>query len=217
MTRSTRPLIAVVDYEMGNLHSVAKALEEAGGRVIVTSAPSVIRRAAGVVLPGVGAFGEAAKRLKSKKLVSPVMESLQRNKPFLGICLGLQLLFEKSEESPGAKGLGYFKGDVVRFRMPKKSKLKVPHMGWNTAARGPAVKPPALRGVGKGSYFYFVHSFYPDPREKSIVSTTTSYGRSFCSSVAKGRLFASQFHPEKSGDEGQKILRNFVKEVAACS
>ncbi len=211
-----RPLIAVVDYEMGNLHSVAKALEKAGGHVKVTSAPSVIRRAAGVVLPGVGAFGEAAKRLKSKKLAAPVMDALRQNKPFLGICLGLQLLFEKSEESPGAKGLGYFKGHVVRLRMSKKSNMKVPHMGWNTTTRG-AAKTPALRGIGKGSYFYFVHSYYPDPCEKSIVSTTTSYGRSFCSSVAKGRLFASQFHPEKSGDEGQKILRNFVKEVAACS
>jgi glutamine amidotransferase len=212
-----RPLIAVVDYEMGNLHSVAKALEKAGGHVKVTSVPSEIRHAAGVVLPGVGAFGEAAKRLKSKKLVAPVMDALKRNKPFLGICLGLQLLFEKSEESPGAKGLGFFKGQVIRFRVPKKSNLKVPHMGWNTMVSGPAAKTPALRGIGQGTYFYFVHSFYPDPREKSIVSTMTSYGRSFCSSVAKGHLFASQFHPEKSGDDGQRILRNFVKEVTACS
>jgi glutamine amidotransferase len=212
-----RPLIAVVDYEMGNLHSVAKAIEKAGGQVKVTSVPSVIRKAAGVVLPGVGAFGEAAKRLKSKKLDAPVMDALRRNKPFLGICLGLQLLFEKSEESPGVRGLGYLKGHVVRFRVPKTSNLKVPHMGWNTTTPGPAAKTPALRGVGKGTYFYFVHSYYPEPRDQAIISTTTAYGRSFCSSVSRGRLFASQFHPEKSGDDGQKILRNFVKDVAACS
>jgi glutamine amidotransferase len=217
MTRSRKPLIAVVDYEMGNLHSVAKALEKAGGQVKVTSSPAEIRRAAGVVLPGVGAFGEAAKRLASKKLVAPILDALRHNKPFLGICLGLQLLFERSEENPGAKGLGFFRGNVVRFRMSKKSNLKVPHMGWNTAERGPAAKTPALRGVGKGRYFYFVHSFYPMPREKAIVSTITPYDGPFCSSVAKGRLFASQFHPEKSGEDGQKILRNFVKEVAACS
>lgn len=212
-----KPLIAVVDYEMGNLHSVAKALEKAGGRVKVTSSPAEVRRAAGVVLPGVGAFGEAAKRLKRKKLAAPLLEALKRNKPFLGICLGLQLLFERSEESPGAKGLGHFKGSVVRFRMPKRSRMKVPHMGWNTIAPGPASSTAALRGIGPKSYFYFVHSYFPAPKEKSVVSTTTPYGGSFCSSVAKGRLFASQFHPEKSGDEGQKILRNFVKAVAACS
>ena len=212
-----KPQIAIVDYETGNLHSVAKAIEKAGGHVKVTSSPLEIRRAAGVVLPGVGAFGEAAKRLSSKKLVSPILEALKRNKPFLGICLGLQLLFERSEENPGAKGLGFFRGDIVRFWVPKKSNLKVPHMGWNTTKRGPAANAAALRGVDNGSYFYFVHSFYPEPREKSIVSTTTPYAGSFCSSIAKGHLFASQFHPEKSGDEGQKILRNFVKDVLACS
>src|SRR5262245_22977793 len=202
---------------MGNLHSVAKALEKAGGKVQVTGSPADVRRAAGVVLPGVGAFGEAAKRLKRKKLDAPLREALKRNKPFLGICLGLQLLFERSEENPGAKGLGHFKGDVVRFRLPPRSRMKVPHMGWNTVERGPAAKSAALRGVNAKSHFYFVHSYYPQPKERAIVSTTTPYGGAFCSSVAKGRLFASQFHPEKSGEEGQKILRNFVKEVASCS
>ncbi len=211
-----KPLIAVVDYEMGNLHSVAKALEKAGARVQVTSSPSAIRRAEGVVLPGVGAFGEAMKRLASKKLVAPVVEALEQNKPFLGICLGLQLLFERSEESPRTKGLGYFKGSVIRFRMPKKSNLKVPHTGWNTVDRGPAANTLLLRGMKKDSYFYFVHSFFPDPREHSIVATTTDYGRRFCSSVAQGRLFASQFHPEKSGDEGQALLRNYIHGVATC-
>ena len=212
-----KPLIAVVDYEMGNLHSVAKAIEKAGGNVKVTSSPADIRRAAGVVLPGVGAFGEASKRLARKKLVAPLREVLKHNKPFLGICLGLQLLFERSEESPSAKGLGYFKGHVIRFRISKKSRMKVPHMGWNTAEKKSAVKSPLLKGINARSYFYFVHSYYPVPKEKTIVSTVTPYGVSFCSSVSKGRLFASQFHPEKSGEEGQTILRNFVKEVAACS
>jgi glutamine amidotransferase len=213
----TKPLIAVVDYEMGNLHSVAKALEKAGGRVQVTSSPSIIRKAAGVVLPGVGAFGEAAKRLTAKKLVTPLMEALKNNKPFLGICLGLQLLFERSEESPRAKGLGFFKGAVVRFRMGRKSPLKVPHMGWNTVEAGPAGKTPVLKGIKKGSYFYFVHSYFPVPQEKFIVAARTEYGHPFCSGVARGHLFASQFHPEKSGDQGHRMLRNFIREVAACS
>ncbi len=212
-----KPLIAVIDYEMGNLHSVAKALEKAGGRVQVTDLPDAIRRADAVVLPGVGAFGEAVKRLSAKKLVATIINALERNKPFLGICLGLQLLFERSEESARAKGLGWLKGNVIRFRMSRTSRLKVPHMGWNTVHGGPAAKTPALKGVTEGNYFYFVHSFYPAPQEKALVATSTVYGRPFCSSIANGRLFASQFHPEKSGDVGQRLLRNFVREVALCS
>ena len=211
-----KPLIAVIDYEMGNLHSVSKAIEKAGGRVQITSSPAAIRRAEAVVLPGVGAFGEAVKRLRSKKLLAPIGEAFEKNKPFLGICLGLQLLFEGSRESPGAKGLGFFKGQVVRFRMSKSSALKVPHMGWNQIAFAHAAKPRALEGLREGSYFYFVHSFFPAPKDGSLVATSTPYGRSFCSSIARGRLFASQFHPEKSGDQGQRVLRNFVQEVAAC-
>jgi glutamine amidotransferase len=211
-----KPLIAVVDYEMGNLHSVGKALEKAGGRIQITNSPSVIRRAAGVVLPGVGAFGEAMKRLASKKLIAPICETLQKNKPFFGICLGLQLLFERSEECAREKGFGFFKGSVVRFQMPRGSSLKVPHMGWNQLRFGPASKTRALRGVSKGDYFYFVHSFFPAPRDRAIVATRTPYGRLFCSSIARGRLFASQFHPEKSGDQGQRVLRNFVREVSLC-
>jgi glutamine amidotransferase len=176
----------------------------------------VIRRAAGVVLPGVGAFGEAMKRLAAKKLVAPVCEALERNKPFLGICLGLQMLFERSEESRREKGFGFFKGSVVRFRMPKASSLKVPHMGWNQLRFGPASTTRALRGVSEGDYFYFVHSFFPAPHDREIVATRTAYGRLFCSSIAQGRLFASQFHPEKSGDQGQRLLRNFVHEVSLC-
>jgi glutamine amidotransferase len=212
-----KPRIAVIDYEMGNLHSVAKAIERAGASVTVTDSPSVIHRADGVVLPGVGAFGEAAKRLRLKKLMTPIREALVKQKPFLGICLGLQLLFERSEESPGAKGLGYLKGSVVRFRMPKRSSLKVPHMGWNTVKRGPAALSPVLKDIKTGNYFYFVHSFFPVPLDRAVIATETEYGRPFCSAIAKGRLFASQYHPEKSGERGQRILRNFVKAVAACS
>ena len=174
----------------------------------------MIRRASAVVLPGVGAFGEASRRLAAKKLVSPVAEALEKNKPFLGICLGLQLLFERSEESPGVKGLRFFKGEVVKFL---KSSLKVPHMGWNTIQRGPASRTPMMAGITHEDYFYFVHSFFPAPRNREIVATRTPYGSLFCSSVAQGRLFASQFHPEKSGDRGQRLLRNFVGEVSRCS
>src|SRR5262249_20061276 len=133
------------------------------------------------------------------------------------ICLGLQMLFERSDEDPREKGPGLLKGRVVRFRLPKSSRLKVPHMGWNTIRRGPAAHSRVLRGVPEKSYFYFVHSFYPEPEDSSVVATATDYGKKFCSAVAVGRLFASQFHPEKSGETGQRLLRNFVREVAACS
>lgn len=217
MTRrraQTKPLLAVVDYEMGNLHSVAKALEKAGARIKVTSQPAAIRQADGVVLPGVGAFGEAMHRLRAKQLVRPIQALLKQNKPFLGICLGLQILFEGSDESPRIAGLGFFKGRVVKFR--GRAGLKVPHMGWNTIQRKPQ-RSAVLKDIGDGSYFYFVHSFYPAPRDKGIVATETPYGKPFCSAVTQGRLFASQFHPEKSGEQGQRLLRNFVRSVAACS
>ncbi len=212
-----KPLIAVVDYEMGNLHSVSKALEKSGGRVQVTSSPSVIRSAKAVVLPGVGAFGEAVKRLTSKKLIRVLSEALEQDKPFLGICLGLQLLFQRSEESPRFKGLGFFNGDVVEFKHTVASGLKVPHMGWNTLERKAAGKTPVLKSIKPDTHFYFVHSFFPAPKDKSVIATETRYGHAFCSSAAQGRLFASQFHPEKSGTEGLKILKNFVNEVTRCS
>jgi glutamine amidotransferase len=211
-----RPTVVVVDYGMGNLRSVQKALERAGAQAFITDSPSALRRAQGVVLPGVGAFGEAVRRLRSSRLWRALQDTLSEGKPFLGICLGLQLLFERSEESPGVKGLGYFKGSVVRFRS-NGTALKVPHMGWNQLQRGPAVSREWLRGLDKKDSFYFVHSYFPAPKDKRVIAATTQYGRRFCSAVAQGRLFASQFHPEKSGRHGLMLLRNFVRQVRQCS
>ncbi len=213
----TKPLIAVIDYEMGNLHSVSKALELAGGRVEVTSNPARIRSAQGVVLPGVGAFGEAVKRLGRLKLMATISSALEKCKPFLGICLGLQLLFETSEESPRLRGLGLFKGKVIRFKKSQSASLKVPHMGWNQIEKAKGDETHCLRRLPEGTYFYFVHSYYPEPEDQSVIATTTTYGRKFCSSVASGSLFASQFHPEKSGAQGLQLLKNFVGGVARCS
>lgn len=210
-------IIAVIDYGMGNLHSVSKALQKVGGHIRITQSAKEIRGAAGVVLPGVGAFGEAMRRLQGKRLLDPILQALQWGKPFLGICLGLQLLFERSEESPREKGLGFFKGPVVRFKFSRRSSLKVPHMGWNTFERGPAGNTPYLRGISKRDHFYFVHSYFPAPEDKRFLAARTRYGTAFCSAVARGPLFACQFHPEKSGDQGQRLLRNFVQTVASCS
>ena len=223
---------------MGNLRSVGKALEKAGASVQVTDSPRAIREAQGVVLPGVGSFDVAAQRLAKSGLAKAATQALEKNKPFLGICLGLQLLFERSDEGKPAKGLGFWKGTVRKF--PAKKNLKVPHMGWNTlltpspavrrervgerAKAVPSSQPsPALQrhkmlqGVTEKDYFYFVHSFYPVPDNRDVIATLTTYGVSFCSSAVEGRVFASQFHPEKSGAQGQRMLRNFVAQLAACS
>jgi glutamine amidotransferase len=205
--------VAIVDYGMGNLRSVQKALEKVGADAQVTNAPNDLEKADAVVLPGVGAFGEAVKRLKAQGLWQPLLKTLESNKPFLGICLGYQLLFDRSEEAPGIKGLGFFKGPVVRFK--KKSIKKVPHMGWNTLRTGKHKQSPFLKGVKPGDFFYFVHSYYPAPQERSVVSSTTDYGASFASAVSRDNLFACQFHPEKSGDQGQQILKNFIRQVHA--
>lgn len=211
------PWVAVVDYGMGNLRSVQKAVERAGARALVTDSARVVRQAVGVVLPGVGAFGEAVKRLKSQRLWDAVEDVLTQRKPFLGICLGLQLLFERSEECPGQRGFGFLKGSVVRFRKTGRRALKVPHMGWNTLDRGPAGKSACLKGLQSDDYFYFVHSYFPEPRDRRIVAATTRYGRAFCSAVSKGNLFATQFHPEKSGAPGLRLLKNFVRQARLCS
>jgi glutamine amidotransferase len=202
-------MIAVVDYGMGNLRSVQKALEASGAKTAVTSDPAVLRKCGKIVFPGVGSFGGAMGELKKRGLEKPIKEAIALGKPFLGLCLGLQLLFEKSEESPGVKGLGVLKGDVSRFRLKG---LKVPHMGWNdirTRKRAQGVTG-ILRGVPDGSYFYFVHSYYVKPKDSGVVLTTTGYGREFVSSVHSGNIYGIQFHPEKSQALGLRILKNFV-------
>lgn len=198
-------MIAIVDYGMGNLRSVQKGFEKVGFEAIVTSDPKVIRDAFAVVLPGVGAFGAAMERLKRSGLLEEIVCGIEAGKPYLGICLGLQLLFTESEEGGRYKGMDLIKGKVVRF----KGDLKVPHMGWN---RIRIVKPnPLLEGIPDGSYFYFVHSYYVLPDDFSVVAATTEYGLEFASMVWLDNLFATQFHPEKSQKLGLKMLENFGK------
>jgi glutamine amidotransferase len=206
-------MIAIVDYGMGNLRSVHKGFERVGFPAVVTQDPRVIRKASGLVVPGVGAFKKAMENLTELGLVESLREFIASERPFLGICLGLQLLFSESEEFGVQSGLGIFAGRVVRFpfsnpgSFPSRDSLKVPHMGWNAVQIRKRV--PALEGIENGAYFYFVHSYYPVPEDPHIVSTTTDYGGEFASSVSRGNLFASQFHPEKSQTVGLKILHNF--------
>lgn len=201
-------MICVVDYGMGNLRSVSKALEKAGGKVQVSSDPADLERADKIVLPGVGAFGEGASELRRRQLFGPLQNVIREGKkPFLGICLGLQLLFEASEESPEAAGLGILAGKVQKFRSRD---VKVPHMGWNEVEFSkPGAKP--WKGLKQRDYFYFVHSFYAMPEEPTLLSAATEYGgERFASFLERGALWASQFHPEKSQDAGLQILKNFV-------
>ncbi len=202
-------MIAVVDYGMGNLRSVSKALEHIGAEVVVTSSPDVVRSADGVVLPGVGAFRDAVKNLKKLNLWNSILESIDKGKPFLGICLGLQLLFERSYEFGKTEGLGVVKGEVVKFELPKE--YKIPHMGWNQVYKKKESK--LLEGISSGNFFYFVHSYYVMPEEEKVILTTTDYGIDFVSSVEVENVFATQFHPEKSQKIGLKLLKNFVKIV----
>ena len=203
-------MIAVVDYGMGNLRSVAKALERVGADVEVTSDPERIEGADGVVLPGVGAFGKCMENLCAAGLEEPVRAVAKSGKPFFGVCVGMQILFEESEEFGPVAGLGILPGRVKRF-VPRDVTQKVPHMGWNTLAMKHRV--PQLRGIADGSYVYFVHSYYVDTDDPTLVATTTPYGVSFASSVARGNVFATQFHPEKSQAVGLKLLENFVESV----
>ena len=203
-------MIVVIDYGMGNLHSVRKALEVVGASARVSSRAEDILKADKIVFPGVGSFGEAMKELNRRKLVKPIKDAINAGKPFLGLCLGLQLLFERSEEAPGVKGLGVLKGDVKKF---KSRGLKVPHMGWNDIAYGPQSTVHGLKilkNVPKNSYMYFVHSYYVKPRDLKVVLTMTDYGINFASGVRKGNIYAFQFHPEKSQAMGLRILKNFV-------
>ena len=204
-------MIAIIDYGMGNLRSVQKGLEGVGFEAIVTRDVSQILSARGVVLPGVGAFSACMENLGKFGLTEPIRQIVRNKKPFLGICLGFQLLFSESEEFGKQKGLDLFAGKVVGFHADEN--LKVPHMGWNRIEK--KTDSPFLEGISNGDYVYFVHSFYVVPDDRSIVATTTDYGDSFVSSIATDRLFACQFHPEKSQELGLRILANFGRFVAS--
>ena len=200
-------MIAVIDYDAGNIKSVEKALLYLGQDVMVTRDPGIILGAEGVILPGVGAFGDAMEKLYAYGLVPVIQQCVREDKPFLGICLGLQLLFESSEESPGVEGLGVLKGKVLR--LPGESGLKIPHIGWNDLRFPNSGR--LFQGIQEGAYVYFVHSYYLKAEEESIVTATTEYGANVHASVEQGNVFACQFHPEKSSDVGMQILRNFVE------
>ena len=199
-------MIAIIDYGMGNLRSVQKGFERMGREAVVTRDPRTILDASKVVLPGVGAFPDCMRNLDELGLIEPVKKSIASGKPFLGICLGLQLLFTESEEFGLSKGLDIIKGRVVRFRM-QDAGYKIPHMGWNTLRI--KRRPPALADVPDDSHFYFVHSFYVVPEDAGVIATTTDYGIEFVSSVWKDNVFACQFHPEKSQALGLSILKRF--------
>lgn len=199
-------MIAVLDYGMGNLRSVEKAFEKVGRQAVVTRDPGLIAEATHLVLPGVGAFPDGMRNMERFGLVQPLLDGIRKGKPFLGICLGMQLLFTEGEEFGLHKGLDLMKGRVVRF--PEKG-LKVPHMGWNQV--GFRKKHPLFEGIPSGNYFYFVHSYYPVPEDPAAVIAETEYGAAFACAVAKDNLMACQFHPEKSQALGLKILENFGK------
>ncbi len=200
-------MIAIVDYQMGNLRSVQKAFERVGHAATISSNPRVIASAERVVLPGVGAFADAMAELERRDLVPVLRECVASGKPMLGICLGLQLLFEKSYEDGEHAGLGILQGDVVRFDLP--AGMKVPHMGWNQAEI--VRRAPLLEGIADGAYFYFVHSYYVRPQDESIVAIRTTYGQPFCAMIWRDNLFATQFHPEKSQQDGLRLLKNFAE------
>jgi len=196
--------IAIINYNMGNIKSVENALKKAGANVKVTSSPSVIKNAASVILPGVGAYRDAVKNLNELNLYDCTVNAIKSGKPFLGICIGLQLMFEFSMEGGKSCGLGIFKGTVRKIP----SGVKIPHMGWNRLC----IKKKdsrLLRGINDGESFYFVHSYYADCKQDEIISSTTGYGIDIVSSIEKENIFGLQFHPEKSSIMGLKILENF--------
>ena len=196
-------MITVINYRMGNLRSVAKALELSGRSVSVSSDPGDILRADSVVLPGVGAFSTGMKNLEALGLIPAIIETVKKGRPFLGICLGMQLMFEKSREGEKCPGIGLLKGEVKRFD----SRLRVPHVGWNTVRTGRDSR--LFQGIPDGSHFYFVHSYYAQPRDGEIILGTTQYGIEFASAVQKDNIFLTQFHPEKSHEKGLRLLSNF--------
>lgn len=209
-------MVAVIDYGMGNIHSVTKALQLYGAKTLIANEPKQIQSCQKAVLPGVGAFDDAMAELKKQNLLSTLNDFIASKKPFLGICLGMQLLFQESEEAVKEKGLGVLKGRVKKFK--QKSGFKVPHMGWNqlkqvTGSPGHQLISdcPLLKNIPDNSYVYFCHSYYPDPKDKNTIAAATDYGVNFASFVWKDNVYGVQFHPEKSQAIGLKILENFVK------
>jgi glutamine amidotransferase len=201
-------MICIIDYGMANLRSVQKGFEQVGVHAEIVSQPGQIERAEKIVLPGVGAFQDAVATLREKGWVEPVLNHIHKGKPFLGICLGLQMLFEVGYEDGEHRGLGVLKGACVRFDVDQKQGLKVPHMGWNQLqVQRPS---PILRDLPDGAGVYFVHSYHVQPTDKSVIATTTDYGGPFVSSIWKNNIVATQFHPEKSQKVGLQILKNFA-------
>ncbi|QDT65346.1 imidazole glycerol phosphate synthase subunit HisH [Calycomorphotria hydatis] len=198
-------MISIVDYGMGNLRSVQKACEKVGIDAEITDDPAAIRDAERLILPGVGAFRDAIAALREQGMVEPVLGHIDSGKPFLGICLGLQLLFDRSYEDGEYEGLGVISGEVIRFRdVPG----KIPHMGWNTLE--PTGDCPLLKDIPPTAHFYFVHSYYVVPDQESVVAARTEYGPHFASMIQRGNMFATQFHPEKSQSVGLQLLKNFA-------
>lgn len=200
-------MIAIIDYDAGNIKSVEKAVDLLGQESVVTADSEEIFRADKVILPGVGAFGDAMGNLRRTGLDDVIRQVVRKGTPFLGICLGLQLLFERSDEAPGVEGLGILKGEILRI--PDKEGLKIPHMGWNSLHLEHGGR--LFRGVEEGAYVYFVHSYYLKAAEEEIVKASTEYSVRIHASVEKDNVFACQFHPEKSSDVGLQILKNFVE------
>ncbi len=200
-------MIAIIDYGMGNIHSVRKALETKGAKVVVTNSPAQIKKSDKLVLPGVGSFGDAMLELNKLNLSEAIIEHIKDKKAFLGICLGMHLLFESSEESPDARGLGILKGKVERFQSD--AGIKIPHMGWNQI-KIRKVDCPLFVNLGDGGNVYFCHSYYPKADDSRITAASTEYGVDFGSIIWKDNIYATQFHPEKSQAVGLKLLENFV-------
>lgn len=202
-------MIGIIDYDAGNIKSVEKALQFLGQETAVTRDPETLLQADKVILPGVGAFGDAMGRLRQYGLEEVIHQIAEKGTPFLGICLGLQLLFDSSEESPGVKGLGLLPGKILRI--PDGEGLKIPHMGWNSLDITPGAR--LFRGIPQDSYVYFVHSYYLKAEDPAIVAASTQYGVPIHASVERDNVFACQFHPEKSGEIGLRILKNFIELV----
>ena len=200
----TQSEVTIINYGMGNLHSVQKGFEKVGISTTISQDPKDILNAKRIVLPGVGAFKDCMENLNRLNLLDPILKSIETGKPYLGICLGLQILFTESDEFGPSPGLGIFPGRVRRFMALD---IKIPHMGWNQVNFSKQI--PCLQDISDGTFFYFVHSYHVDPLDEDIIATTTNYGIEFVSSISKDNIFACQFHPEKSQKEGLKILKNF--------